>query len=178
MLPMLPQLYTALDGDINEIRLDCFIAQGITDFWSPFSIAALPDSINLATRTYFINIQSLVLTKAVDLEKGENGKHRNFAKGEPLPFESKATLGSGGFGWVDTVLSLVSYNEYATKRIRRGKVFKRAKEYIKAFKTELGVLKRLKHRHIVEYVGNYTDSNYMGLIISSVADCNLSDFLV
>jgi hypothetical protein len=89
--------------------LDNFIAQGITDFWFPFSIATLPDSVTLATRTDFVNMQPIILTKAVDLEKGENGKHRHFAEGEPLHFESKAILGSGGFGQVDKVISLVSY---------------------------------------------------------------------
>jgi len=77
----------------------------------------LPDLVSLAIRTDFVNMQPVVLTKAVDLVKGENGKHRHFAKGEPLPFESKAVLGSEGYGQVDKVLSLVSYNEYAGKAL-------------------------------------------------------------
>ncbi|KAH0536550.1 hypothetical protein FGG08_006580 [Glutinoglossum americanum] len=157
--------------------LDAFIAQGITDFWFPFSVSSLPDSINSSTRANFVRVQSVVLTKAVDLEKGDRGVHQHFAEGEPLPFESKAILGSGGFGQVDKVLSLISYNEYARKRIRRGKVFKRAKENMKSFKAELEVLKRLKHRHVVELVGSYTDSAYLGLIMSPVADSNLAMFL-
>ncbi|KAH0556293.1 hypothetical protein GP486_005781 [Trichoglossum hirsutum] len=157
--------------------LDAFIAQGITDFWFPFSATSLPDSISSSAKADFVRVQSVVLTKAVDLEKGEGGSHQHFAEGEPLPFESKAILGSGGFGQVDKIVSLISYNEYARKRIRRGKVFKRAKENMKSFKAGLEVLKRLKHRHVVELVGSYTDSAYLGLIMSPVADGNLAYFL-
>jgi serine/threonine protein kinase len=48
---------------------------------------------------------------------------------------------------------------------------------MRAFKTELEVLKRLKHRHMVEYFGSYTDPSYLGLVMSPVADGNLCNFL-
>jgi serine/threonine protein kinase len=38
-------------------------------------------------------------------------------------------------------------------------------------------LKRIKHRHVVEFVGSYTDPKYMGLIMSPVADMDLSTYL-
>ncbi|KAF2489178.1 kinase-like protein, partial [Lophium mytilinum] len=41
---------------------------------------------------------------------------------------------------------------------------------------ELQVLKRINHQHCVELVASYTDSKYFGLLISPVADYNLSAF--
>ena len=43
--------------------------------------------------------------------------------------------------------------------------------------TEIEILKRLKHRHVVEFVGSYTDPRYIGLIISPVAEMDLSTYL-
>jgi serine/threonine protein kinase len=48
---------------------------------------------------------------------------------------------------------------------------------MEAFERELAVLKRLRHRHIVQLVGSYTDPDEVGLIFSPVADCNLAQFL-
>ncbi|KAF2809762.1 kinase-like protein, partial [Mytilinidion resinicola] len=55
----------------------------------------------------FVKAQSLVLTKSIDLEKGEHGRHGHFSKDEPLPFEIKGKLGSGGFSQVDRILNPV-----------------------------------------------------------------------
>jgi serine/threonine protein kinase len=38
-------------------------------------------------------------------------------------------------------------------------------------------LKRLKHRHVVEFVGSYTDPKYIGLIMSPIAEMDLSTYL-
>ncbi|KAJ6260422.1 Ankyrin-1 [Drechslerella dactyloides] len=180
-----PRLYTVLRL-IDQLPLldSIFLAQGLSDFWLPFSLSSLPDGIPLAVRSAFVRTQPLVLTKAVDLEKGERGRHRNFGPDEPLPFKSKGPLGAGGFGAVDKVVSTVSGREYARKRLPRGVVAKgsggagpKAKEHMKAFRAELEVLKRLRHRHVVEYVGSYTDTQHLGIIMAPVADGNLAWFL-
>ncbi|KAI9778151.1 MAG: hypothetical protein M1839_008360 [Geoglossum umbratile] len=125
-----PSRYT--EADIQQIskllhELDRFewsrvpriYTQGITDICFPFSVATLPQSLESSSRAAFIRTQSVVLTKTMDLEKGELGEHRSFADDECLPFETKAILGWGANGQVDKVLSLLSFNEYARKRIRR-----------------------------------------------------------
>lgn len=53
----------------------------------------------------------------------------------------------------------------------------RGTEEIKQFIAEIEILKRLKHRHVVEFVGSYTDPRYMGLIMSPVAEMDLSTYL-
>ena len=90
----------------------------------------------------------------------------------------KGTLSSGGFGQVDRVLSLISFKEYARKRVLRNKMFGgRRTEGVKQFITEIEILKRLKHHHVVEFIGSYTDPKYIGLIMSPVAEMDLSTYL-
>jgi serine/threonine protein kinase len=90
----------------------------------------------------------------------------------------KGILGSGGFGQVDRVLSLISFREYALKRVSRSTAFGgRGTECVKQFIAKISALKRIKHRHVVEFVGSYTDLKYIGLIMSPVANMDLSTYL-
>jgi serine/threonine protein kinase len=118
------------------------------------------------------------MTKSLDLEKGDKGQHCHFRHDESLPFKEKGILGTGGFGQVDRILSLISFREYARKRVPRSTIFGgRRMEDVKQFITEIEVLKRLKHRHVVEFVGSYTDPKYIGLIMSPIAEMDLSTYL-
>ncbi|KAF2809184.1 kinase-like protein, partial [Mytilinidion resinicola] len=94
-------------------------------------------------------------------------------------FESKDILGSGRYGQVDRVLSLVSYKEYAWKRIHRGLPFGHTwtRETGVAYIKEISILKNLRHKHAVQLTGTYTDSSYFCFIMSPVADMNLSTYL-
>ena len=114
----------------------------------------------------------------MDLEKGENGQHCFFKRDNHLPLQRKEVLGSGGFGEVDKVYSLISFKEYARKRVLRHSIFgSRQTENMKHFVAEIQILKRLKHRHIVQFVGSYTDPKYIGLIMSPVAEMDLTTYL-
>ncbi|KAF2035712.1 kinase-like protein, partial [Setomelanomma holmii] len=42
--------------------------------------------------------------------------------------------------------------------------------------TELQILQRISHHHCIELVASYTDPRFFGLLMSPVADCNLSIF--
>ncbi|KAI9855853.1 MAG: hypothetical protein M1813_009372 [Trichoglossum hirsutum] len=147
-----PRVYIVLRL-INQLELlDMFVDQGITDIWLPFTERSLPDTLAPSVQAKFLECQSVVLTKALDLEKENEPKHTHFHEGELLPFEVKAYLGSGGYGTVDKVISLLSHREYARKSFRRGRNFSRAKEDIKSFLAEIKVLKRIQHIHCVELV--------------------------
>ena len=163
---------------INQLHLlDEFIDLGFTDHWLPVSPQQLPEFLSCTAREDILRAQSIVLTKATDFEKGEDGQHRHFTRDEPLPFQTVSLLGSGGFGQVDKVINKLSDKEYARKRIRREKLFRQTRESMKSFTTELEILKRLSHYHVVGIVGSYTDPNYLGLIMSPIADCDLAAFL-
>ncbi|CAN9241015.1 unnamed protein product [Alternaria alternata] len=158
--------------------LDTFIDVGFCDHWFPVTERSLSLCLRSSKRSQFVAAQDLVMTKSVDLEKGEKGQHCFFREHEPLPLEMKGILGSGGFGQVDRVLSLISFREYALKRVPRSTALGgRGTECVKQFIAEIRTLKRIKHRHVVEFVGSYNDPKHMGLIMSPVADMDLSAYL-
>jgi tetratricopeptide (TPR) repeat protein len=173
-----PRTYIVLriTGYLNLI--DELIDAGFSDYWFPVTERSLPSCLLPSVKTTFAKAQKLVLTKSLDLEKGEKGQHCHYNPGESAPFESKEVLGRGAFGQVDKVLSLISFKEYARKQVLRSLVFKRRKaEDINMFIGEIEILKRIKHHHIVELIGSYTYPRYMSLIMSPVAQMDLNKYL-
>jgi hypothetical protein len=173
-----PRTYIVLRiiGHLNY--LEHLIGNEFSDYLLPVTERRLPVGLPPSVRSAFVAAQGLVMTKSLDLEKGERGQHCRFKEEEALPFERKEILGSGGFGQVDKVVSLISFKVYARKRVRRSVAFKGPKSNdMKLFIREIEILKRLKHRHIVKFVGSYTDTKYIGLIMSPVAQMNLKDYL-
>lgn len=41
----------------------------------------------------------------------------------------------------------------------------------------MNILRRVRHHHVVKFVGSYTDTKYMGLLTSPIADMDLSIYL-
>ena len=158
-------------------QLNHFIDAGFTDHWFPVTDAVLPDCLAPSQRIQFVAQQSLVITKSLDLQKGAEGEHAHFRKEDPLPFEFKGLLGTGGFGQVDKIITINS-EQYACKRVLRARAFGgRGMGRVRQVIDEIQILKRIKHEHIVKFVGSYTDSRYIGLIMSPVADMDLSVYL-
>jgi|SRR5579862_3325452 len=173
-----PRTYVILRM-INRVdAMDAFVAEGLYDISLPYSQRTLPSVIkNPSARSKFLALQPLVLSEqALTVENGE-GRHRHFVEDGDVHFKPIKRLGQGGFGEVDHVWSRLSYNEFARKRILRGRTFEKDKKAMSDFEKELEILKRLSHSHLVEYVGSYTDPKYVGLIMSPVADSNLAEFL-
>ncbi|KAK5000903.1 hypothetical protein LTR66_000320 [Elasticomyces elasticus] len=158
--------------------LDDFIDLGFSDHWLPVTERRLPQYLRPSPRTAFVNAQHLVLTKSMDLERGERGQHCYFQRDDRLPFDTKGVLGSGGFGQVDRVLSLISLKEYARKSVTRGNAFGTwGTEKVTSLIADFQILKRLKHGHVVEFVGSYTHPRHICLIMSPVAEMDLSTYL-
>jgi tetratricopeptide (TPR) repeat protein len=172
-----PRTYIILRTIGCSSLIDTFIDHGFSDYLLPVTERSLPSSLQARDRPKFLAAQNLVMTKSMHLEKGENGQHRHFRGDERLPFEEKGILGAGGFGQVDRVLSLISFKEYARKRVPRNSLSSRRKEDVQRFIAEIEILKRLKHDHIVDFVGSYTDPKYIALIMSPVADMDLATYL-
>jgi TolA-binding protein len=174
----LPRTYIVLRTIRYLDSLDDLIDAGFTDYWLPVTYQKLPDCLRPSIRAAFVDAQDLVLTKSIHLEKSHEGYHCHFKPGESPPFKSERILGSGGYGQVDKVLSQISFREYARKRVLRSTAFRgRRKEDMRLFIAEIEILKRLKHLHIVEYVGSYTDAKYIGLIMAPVAEMDLAAYL-
>jgi serine/threonine protein kinase len=173
-----PRTYAVLRM-INRVDImDSFVTGGLYDISFPYSEKTLPDVLRSpAARSKFLELQPLVLaTQAADVESGK-GRHRHFAQDGDIHFKRIKQLGKGGFGEVDHVFGRLSFDEFARKRIPRGKTFQKDKMAILDFVRELEILKRLSHRHLVKYIGSYTDPKYIGIIMSPVADSNLAQFL-
>jgi hypothetical protein len=77
---------------------------------------------------------------------------------------------------VDQVYSRLSGRQYARKSVSRGKASDRKGKY-KAIVDELEVIKKLSHRHLVKYIGSYTDKDYIAYLMEPIADCDLYDYL-
>ncbi|KAL2044844.1 hypothetical protein N7G274_002619 [Stereocaulon virgatum] len=169
-----PRLYAVLRM-IGQLQiLDAMLEVGISDVWFPFSAAQVPKVLSPSLRAKFLEVQALVLTKGVDLEKNGTTMHAHFGREDTFPFEVRETLGAGSYATVDKLFSPFSRREFARKRFRRSKGESKAE--IESFKNELQVLKKINHHHCVELVASYSDFKYFGLIMSPVADCNLASF--
>jgi tetratricopeptide (TPR) repeat protein len=172
-----PRTYIVLRtiGHLN--LLDDIINTGFSDFWFPVTKQRLPECLSTSARRAFFETQHIILTKSMDLEKGQTGQHCYFDESDTLPLQEQGILGTGGFGQVDKVTSLISFKTYARKRVRRSLAFRSRKDHMQLFIDEIQLLKRLKHRHVVEFVGSYTDTTYIGLIMSPVAKMDLDRYL-
>ncbi|KAH7346045.1 kinase-like domain-containing protein [Pyrenochaeta sp. MPI-SDFR-AT-0127] len=135
----------------------------------------LPSFLDPRIKSRIVESQRIIMTKSLDLE---HGRHRHFASGEPLPFDIGDRLGSGGSGQVNKIVSKISFKEYALKRIHRRTAYgNNSKEAVVEIVSEIKIIKTLAHRHIVRYIGSYTDTGHLGLVISPVADCDLAHYI-
>jgi serine/threonine protein kinase len=151
------------------------LSEGFGDDWFPVSKAGLPGYLDPRTKTKIFETQHIILTKSLNLE---NGRHCHFGTAEQHPFDIQSRIGSGSFGQVHVVESRVTHKQYALKTVRRSKAFgTKSKEIMSIFKSEMKIMKGLRHKHIVCYIGSYTDRNDLGLLISPVADCDLEEYL-
>ena len=92
-------------------------------------------------------------------------------------FEELEQLGAGGSAQVGRVRHRLSGRCFACKRIVRGKTLKEQKKQLVEFEQELSVIQRVRHKHLVAYVGSYSDFESFSLILSPVADQVLKTLL-
>jgi len=153
-----PRIYTVLRL-VDQVELvDTFLQRGMTDIYFPFSRNTLPKALKEPHRTQFLDTQEAVFSKALELERGAklddqrlHRKHAHFDHGEPLPFRVIGNLGSGAHGFVDKVVSTLSYKEFARKRFKRSQATVNQKE-AKTFLNEVKILKTLRNRHCIDMV--------------------------
>ncbi|TGJ85981.1 hypothetical protein E0Z10_g2770 [Xylaria hypoxylon] len=172
---IVPRTYIVLRNIRCLDMLDELLDLGFSDFLIPITIESAPHCLRPSQRLAFVKAQRLIMTQSMDLERGQ---HCFFQQGDSLPFEIQKRLGAGSSARVDQVLSLISSKTYARKRIARKNTYAaRTPEAMKQLVVEIQTLKRLDHVHVVEFVGSYTDPKYIGLIMSPVAEMDLSTYL-
>jgi hypothetical protein len=176
----IPRIYILLRL-VNQLEaIDGFLDQNVTDISLPFTQKSLPDVLrNHSARLKFIELQDLVYsTKVLRLEQ-DDAQHGHFKDSNDVPLRRIGELGKGGSGYVDHLISTVTYQEYARKLISRGKTFRRDKKILHDFEKELSHPKRLSqsHRHVVKLVASYTEPRYVAILMCPVAECNLAEFM-
>ena len=172
-----PRTYAVLRMIDAIDLLDDFVRLNCWDIALPYTKENLPQSLSTEQRDCFLRKQASVLTKAARIEGGLTSKHANFTDNADNHLESLNELGEGGSGTVDRVRSKLSRKIYVRKRLERKNTFEESAKALKFFANEIHLLKRLKHHHIVRYVGSYTDPQYVGIIMEPVADSDLLVFL-
>ncbi|KAH8701341.1 kinase-like domain-containing protein, partial [Phaeosphaeriaceae sp. PMI808] len=175
----IPRIYIVLRLIGRLSAVESFVQQGISDTWFPFTQRSLPEGLcGHSDRSDFLEMQRLVCnTKALNLERAGAG-HGHFPDPSEVPLRKVGDLGKGGSGFVELVISTITYREYALKRIRRGTTFRKDKKVLQDFENELSNLKRLSrgHMHIIELIGSFTEPRYVGILFP-VADSNLAEIL-
>lgn len=172
-----PRTYVLLKM-INAIDLmDDFVKDDCLDIALPYVRGNLPKSLTSQQRDLFLEKQRSVMTETASIEGGLKAKHANFADSADNHLEALEKLGEGGSGEVDRIRSKLSRKIYVRKRLKRRETFEQNAEALKLFKREVDHLKNLKHRHLVRYIGSYTDPQYVGIIMDPVAEQDLQRFL-
>jgi serine/threonine protein kinase len=152
--------------------LEELLKSGFNDGWFPVKPLGLPGFLSAKDRNGIVQNQDLVLTQSLDLE---NGVHCHFNT-DP-PFRILEVIGSGGYGQVSRIESKISAKHYALKTISRQLAFKRSQRAMEDFLSEIKIIKGLDYRHIVQYVGSYTNTTSLGLIMTPIADHDLATYL-
>lgn len=155
--------------------LHALLAEEFEDSWFPIGKRSLPSFLDPRIKAAIVEHQHLILTKSVDLEKGVHC----FLDGteEPL-FNLIEYIGSGSFGQVSKIESRVTCKHYALKTVRRRAAYgPNSRQVMREFITEMTIMRGLRHPHIVQYIGSYTDKKDLGLVMSPVADCDLAVYL-
>lgn len=171
-----PRTYIVLRA-IGRLDLlnELLVRHHFDDHWFPVEASALPPNLQPYVRHSIVRTQAIVFADCASIEKGEQV---NFRKDQEKPYKTISVLGTGATSQVDKIQSTVSYKVYAMKRIpRRQALGTRSKGTVPAFVAEMNIIKSLDHQHTARYVGSFTDNSWLGLIMTPVADMNLSEYL-
>ncbi|KAH0559895.1 hypothetical protein GP486_003587 [Trichoglossum hirsutum] len=105
---------------------------------------------------------------------------QHFDKNSIVPFETRGILGMGGFAsTVSAVCTIGSTagTRYAIKSYRKRGSESRRADTERRVMTEVEVLRRLRHVHVISIVGCYLVSKAYNLVLFPVADQNLEELL-
>lgn len=92
---------------------------------------------------------------------------------------AKRILGEGGFSTVEEVVLSLGREAVVCvrKKIGRPRQLKQHKQVMAAFGREMNVMRQVRHRHCVEFLGSYTDLDSVNILSLPVADMDLAKLL-
>lgn len=170
-----PRTYIVLRY-IDQLQiLRRLLEEGFGDSWFPIGKRSLPSFLGPRIKAAIVEHQHIIFTKSLDLE---TGTHCYLDSTEELPYNFVSYIANGSFGQVSRIESKVTYKPYALKTIRRhARYGTDARHAMERFLSEMKIMKRLTHRHIVQYVGSFTDNQDLGIVMNPIADCDLAAYL-
>ncbi|OCL02319.1 kinase-like protein [Glonium stellatum] len=179
-----PRIYTLLrmlGYDEHSTVFAAFDREKVGDVLLPLA-ASYISSLEASglSRSDFRKMQPHVLSEPRSMNEAnflsDAHSHRHIINGE-AHFEELEQLGKGGSAHVWRVRHKLSGKYFACKRIVRGRNLKEQKKQLVEFEQELSVIQRVRHKHLVAYVGSYSDFESFSLILSPVADQVLTTLL-
>jgi hypothetical protein len=172
-----PRLYIVLRRlGLVKLHETLTVDRKITDASLPVSSLDLTDIMDGEQQLAFLQMQNCILTQDSAAMKCENGGHAHFANNDQIPFRLDGILGTGGFAQVEKVTSKITERAFARKVLhRRGLV--KFHGNLDHFDNELRILRKLRHKHVVQIVGSYTEPHFVAMIMSPVAECDLFKFM-
>jgi hypothetical protein len=159
-----PRLYCLLRMLCNQNSitddapiLQSFADAALEDVCLPFRECYLPEAIKKdgSLLDSFYDLQTSVLSKAETMSSTNFlnvNTHRYLIHGNAF-FEQMDVLGTGGSGSVERVRHQLTGILCARKTISRGANLEQQRRVLGEFSKELQALRRLRHRHLVRYIG-------------------------
>jgi serine/threonine protein kinase len=160
------------------------VKSGINDLWLPINEEYWPSSLSLSLlwklkdlQQYFL-LNSFTITDSAQWPSEHANLNTNAISWPQIPnnLEFGRFLGAGGGAQVAEVKG-PNNGIFALKRFVRATSARRAKLQMQYIKSEIDILRRIRHRHYVTLVGSYTDYKFIGILMHPVADGDLEWFL-
>ena len=129
-----------------------------------------PDHPNCAE--IFVSEQYRVISRPWN-----DGDHIDIRANEPLPLKYRGKYRAGTFGMVNRVCDAFSGEVFALKQQTVLDTDSSASENLEHFQREAGLLKGLRHRHIIQLAKTYRRNNTFGLLLRPPASTNLEILL-
>lgn len=105
-----------------------------------------------------------------------NGIHLSVYDQEPLPLRKLQFIGSGAYASVHAAEDVLSGAPFALKiQHAKPEYLDESREHLM---TEIDKLKRLSHRHIVNYLKSYERAGEIGILLNPLASMNLARLMV
>ncbi|OTA98678.1 hypothetical protein M426DRAFT_103822 [Hypoxylon sp. CI-4A] len=180
-------------GDILSL-----LNHGLSDFWIPMKQNSYPRILGPSQYDQFTNVQRQLVVSNFLIQPPSQwpGEHFSLStKGinhQTLMPTSLQYVEAISHPQNNTLTDVTKMKQcglgsnapsYALKRIRRqhGVDYSAQMEQMNYIKGELSILRKLldtpRRRHFVKLVASYTEEDYVGMVMSPVADCNLGKFL-